>query len=85
MAREDKRREIITAREAAARLGRGVDTVEQALRDGSFPVGAAYKNKSSGRWTYIIPRLAFERFMTGEIAGTRANKGLGGPVAAERM
>lgn len=60
--------EIISAREAAARLGRGVATIEKGLRDGTFPVGTAYRT-AAGRWVYIIPLKAFERFLTGEIVG----------------
>lgn len=61
-------KEIITAKEAARRLGRRKETIERALRDGTFPVGTCYKT-ASGRFVYIIPRDAFERFMRGEIAG----------------
>lgn len=61
-------KEIITAREAARRLGRNTGTIEQGLRAGTFPVGTAYK-LPSGRFVYIIPKLAFERFLRGEIAG----------------
>lgn len=62
--------EIISVREAASRLGRGKDTLEQALRAGTFPIGTAYKT-AAGRYVYIIPRKGFERFMSGEIKGTK--------------
>lgn len=62
--------EIISVREAARRLGRGTATIEQALRAGTFPIGASYKT-AAGRYVYIIPRKAFERFMDGEVAGAK--------------
>lgn len=62
--------EIISAKEAAKRLKRATNTVEQGLRDGTFPVGTCYKT-AAGRFVYIIPKDAFERFMRGEIAGRR--------------
>lgn len=58
--------EIISVREAARRLGRGTATIEQALRTGTFPIGTAYKT-AADRYVYIIPRKAFERFMSGEL------------------
>lgn len=62
--------EIISVKEAARRLGRGKDTLEQSLRAGTFPIGTAYKT-AAGRYVYIIPRKGFERFMAGEIRGTK--------------
>jgi hypothetical protein len=59
---------VISAREAGRRLGRAPATIEQGLRDGTFPVGTCFKTKSD-RFVYIIPEEAFERFMNGEIAG----------------
>lgn len=62
--------EIVSVREACRRLGRGKDTIEHALRAGTFPIGTAYKT-AAGRYVYIIPRKAFERLMAGEISGTK--------------
>lgn len=61
-------KQIITAREVARILGRTPATIEHALREGTFPVGTAYKT-ASGRYVYIIPLEAFERFLRGEISG----------------
>ena len=58
-------RETISPQEAAKRLGRSVTFVQSALRDGTFPVGAAVKT-GAGEYAYIIPKAAFERFMSGE-------------------
>lgn len=55
-------KEVITPREAAQRLGRTQHTIEHGLRTGSLPFGTAYK-QASGRYVYIIPREAFERFI----------------------
>lgn len=57
-------RETITPEEVAQRIGRGPDFVKRALREGTFPVGVAIK--TDDRYTYIIPKPAFERFMNGE-------------------
>lgn len=62
--------EIISAREAARRLKRSPQTIEKGLRDGTFPVGTCYET-AAGRFVYIIPRDAFERFMRGEIVGRK--------------
>ena len=62
--------EIISVSDAARRLGRGKATIEQALRAGTFPIGTSYKT-AAGRYVYIIPRKAFERFMAGEVAGAK--------------
>lgn len=62
--------EIVSVREVSKRLGRGKDTIEQALRAGTFPIGTAYKT-AAGRYVYIIPRKAFDRFMAGEVAGAK--------------
>lgn len=63
--------DVISVREAARRLKRTPDTLEQGLRAGTFPVGTAYR-LASGRFVYIIPKLAFERFLRGELAGRNA-------------
>ncbi len=54
---------IITVIEAAKRLGVDGETIRVGLRNGSFPVGCAVRSPT-GRYTYIIPREAFENFMT---------------------
>lgn len=59
---------IISSRECARQLGRSPSTVECGLRNGTFPIGTAYKT-DAGRYVYIIPRDAFDRFMRGEIRG----------------
>lgn len=68
-------KKVISPREAGRILGRGTATIEQGLRDGTFPVGTCFKTKSN-RFVYIIPEDAFNRFLRGEIAG-RANTSVG--------
>ena len=63
-----KIKEVITPAEAARRLGRTQHTIEHGLRTGGLPFGAAYK-QASGRYVYIIPREAFERFIRGDLGG----------------
>ena len=57
-------KEVITPKEAGRLLGRSQKTVEHGLRTGAFPFGTAYR-LPSGRYVYIIPKEAFERFMKG--------------------
>ena len=59
-------KEVITPKEAAQRLGRTQHTIEHGLRTGELPFGTAFR-QASGRFVYIIPREAFERFLRGEI------------------
>lgn len=59
-------KEVITPKEAAQRLGRTQHTIEHGLRTGELPFGSVFK-QPSGRYVYIIPREAFERFLRGEI------------------
>ena len=54
---------IITVKEAAAQMEIHPDTLRMGLRNGTFPVGCAIRT-STGRYTYVIPREAFNRFMT---------------------
>jgi len=61
-------KKVISPREAGRILGRGTATIEQGLRDRTFPVGTCFKTKA-GRFVYIIPEDAFNRFLRGEIAG----------------
>lgn len=68
--RSNRTSKIISASEAARQLGRATRTIEQGLREGTFPVGTCYKT-AAGRFVYIIPRDAFGRFMRGEIMGRR--------------
>ena len=60
-------KDVITPAEAAKRLGRTQHTIEHGLRSGGLPFGAAYR-QASGRYVYIIPREAFERFVRGDIS-----------------
>lgn len=55
---------VITPKEAGRLLGRSQKTIEHGLRTGAFPFGTAYR-LPSGRYVYIIPKEAFERFMRG--------------------
>lgn len=57
-------KQVMTPAEAGRRLGRSQKTIEHGLRTGAFPFGTAYQ-QASGRYVYIIPREAFERFMRG--------------------
>ncbi len=62
--------EIISVQEAARRMKRTPTTIMHALRHKKFPVGTCFET-AAGRFVYIIPREAFERFMQGEIDGHR--------------
>lgn len=55
---------VITPKEAGRILGRSQKTIEHGLRTGALPFGTAYR-QASGRYVYIIPRDAFERFVKG--------------------
>ena len=55
---------VITPKEAGRILGRSQKTIEHGLRTGALPFGTAYK-QASGRYVYIIPKDAFDRFMRG--------------------
>lgn len=57
---------VITPKEAGRILGRSQKTIEHGLRTGSLPFGTAYK-QASGRYVYIIPLDAFERFLKGSL------------------
>lgn len=59
---------MITPLEAARMLGKNhAETIKQALRLGTYPIGMAYRTES-GRWVYDIPRKPFEEFVkTGKI------------------
>ncbi len=53
---------LISPTEAAERLGKlNPESIRASLRAGTFPLGFAYK--AEGKWVYVIPREAFERFM----------------------
>ena len=58
---------LISPAEVARVLGKkNPETIRAALRAGTFPIGFAYK--AEGKWVYVIPRKAFERFMeTGRV------------------
>lgn len=53
----------ISIKQAAFDMGIDQETLRVGLRNGTFPVGCAIRS-TTGRYTYIIPRTAFERFMT---------------------
>jgi len=59
-------KEVISVKVAAARLNIDAETLRQGLRNGTFPVGCAIQSATGrySRYTYIIPAVAFERFMT---------------------
>ena len=61
-------RETISPAEAGRRLGRGAHTIEYGLRTGQLPFGTAFKT-GAGRYVYIIPKEAFERYLRGELIG----------------
>ncbi len=54
-------KQVITVREAARRLGCRDETIHAGIISGKLPFGVAIKMKS-GRFKYIIPGVAFERF-----------------------
>ena len=58
-------KEIITVAQAARRLGRGTEAIQFGLRSGQLPFGQAFKSEC-GRYLYIIPKEAFERYLRGE-------------------
>ena len=59
-------KETITPKEAGARLGWTQVKVQDHIRDGTlwFCIAA---HRPGNRWTYIIPKEAFDRFMRGEL------------------
>lgn len=63
--------QFIPVLEAAKVLGCGPQTIETALRNGSFPIGFAFHTHTedrNGKWHFRIPRKAFfEALETGVI------------------
>ena len=60
----------ITPAEMARALGKqNADQIRAALRNGTYPIGCAYKaGKGSDEWIYDVPRAPFEEFIrTGRI------------------
>jgi hypothetical protein len=55
-------REIVTVAQVAKRLGRGTNAIQFGLRSGQLPFGTAMIT-ASGRYIYIIPKAAFERYL----------------------
>lgn len=57
--------ELITLHEAARRIGVSDQTLRLALQRQTFPVGVALycARGARGRWRYIIPRKAFEKWL----------------------
>jgi excisionase family DNA binding protein len=51
----------ISVKEAAERLGVWEETIRQGLRSNTLPIGCAIRTPT-GRYIYIIPRKAFEKF-----------------------
>ena len=66
MARYPTSPNMITPTEIGKRIGRGTEFVQKALSSGQFPVGVAIRSES-GDWSYLVPREAFDRWMTGDI------------------
>jgi|LSQX01.2.fsa_nt_gb hypothetical protein len=62
-------KETITVAQVAKRLGRGTNAIQHGLRTGQLPFGTAMTTES-GRYVYIIPREAFERYLSGERSKT---------------
>lgn len=58
-------KETLTPIEVARLIGRGQMFVEKALRTKQFPVGCAVYDKDSDRWSYLIPKSAFENWLRG--------------------
>ena len=61
--------ELIPLHEAAHRIGVSDQTLRVSLQRGAFPVGVALFGKirgKRGRWRYIIPRKAFEKWLGNE-------------------
>lgn len=65
-----KTRQTISTTEAASAIGRSRFIIEKSMRKGTFPVGTCFKTQA-GRFVYIIPKDAFDRFMQGEISGRK--------------
>lgn len=59
-------KETITPKEAGTRLGWTQLKVQDHIRDGTLWFCLAAQ-RADGRWAYIIPKEAFDRFMRGEL------------------
>lgn len=59
---KNKNPNSITVKEAAALIGHHETTIQQGLRNGTFPIGCAVK-MDSGRYSYLIPRPALMRWL----------------------
>jgi len=57
----NKNKQAISVREAAQHLGCSDDTIHAGILSGQLPFGVALK-MPSGRYKYIIPRAAFEKW-----------------------
>lgn len=77
--------ETMTPAEVGKRLGRTQNTIEKWLRQKIFPVGMAIYDEVSDRWSYIIPREAFENWMSGTttVYVERCSSGVSEPLYAE--
>lgn len=58
--------ERISVDEAAKRLGIHPDDLRQAIRERRTPFSAWATQPSGLKWSYIIPRAAFENWMDGQ-------------------
>lgn len=68
MARDPRK---ITVAEVAQRMGKAQTYVRACLIAGRLPFGAAVKRPGSTKWSFHIPREAFEAYMQGEAAGIK--------------
>ena len=59
-------KETITPAQAGRRLGWSQAKVQDNIRNGTLWFCIASKEQS-GRWAYLIPKEAFDRFMRGEL------------------
>lgn len=56
---------MLTPAQAGRLIGRSQRFVETALRTKQFPVGCAVYNDETDRWSYIIPKAAFDKWLDG--------------------
>lgn len=58
--------EMITPEKMSSRCGMSAENIRNALRQGKFPVGFAFR-ADGGTWRYYIPRAEFENWLGGVI------------------
>lgn len=61
----------ITVAEVARRMGKAETYVRACLIAGRLPFGTAVKRPGSSKWSFHIPRAAFEAYMQGIAAGIK--------------